>query len=219
MPHLQSVSLALTRSQRADGRRTTIAASQRSISQELLRRKPVVAVALVALAVAGCGGASQQTSSGRSGKPEARASSPSQGWDAYVRPWRQQLLAAADKDKDVKFPTPSQAAFEKKLAAAASQFGFRVLSVEFVRAPQGSPLVIVEASSPTRFSQDTPAIVRRLDPRRGSGEDWQGWDYEGFFLGAQDQQGEPFVAVFNFMRDHGGGQWARSEGLYPFPHL
>lgn len=50
------------------------------------------------------------------------------------------------------------------------------------------------------------------------GEDWNGWDYEGFFLGAQDEQGEPFLAVYNAWRAHGGGQWARSEALYPFPH-
>lgn len=140
------------------------------------------------------------------------------GWDTLLRHWRQQLSAAADKDRNVKFPTPDRADFEKKLAAAATQFGFRVLSTEFVRAPQGSPLVIVESSTPTRFAQDTPAILRLLDPREGSGEDWQGWDYEGFFLGAQDQYGEPFLAIFNVMRDHGGGQWARSEDLYAFPH-
>lgn len=58
----------------------------------------------------------------------------------------------------------------------------------------------------------------RLDPQKAGGEDWQGWDYEGFFLGAQDQQGKPFLAVFNFWRARGGGQWARSEDLYPFEH-
>jgi hypothetical protein len=188
------------------------------INRSMSHGRPVVAVALLALAVAGCGAASKTPSSAGSGKPQAQAISPAQGWDAHVRDWRQELLAAAGRDKDVKFPTPSQPAFEKKLAAAASQFGFRVLSTEFVRAPQGSPLVIVESSSPARFSQNAPAILDLLDSRRPSGEDWQGWDYEGFFLGAQDQQGEPFLAVFNFERDHGGGQWARSEDLFPFPH-
>ena len=64
----------------------------------------------------------------------------------------------------------------------------------------------------------TPEIARALDPKNPGEEDWQGWDYEGFFLGAQDESGDPFLAVFNFMRDHGGGQWARSEGLYPYEH-
>jgi len=184
----------------------------------MLQRRPVVAAALLALTVAACGASKKTPSSAGSAKLQTQAISVSQGWEDLVRHWRQELLAAADKDKDVKFPTPEQSAFEKKLAAAADQFGFRVLSTEFVPAPQGSPLVIVEAPSPTRFSKDTPAIFRVLDPRKGNGEDWQGWDYEGFFLGAQDEQGEPFLAVFDFMRDHGGGQWARSEDLYPFPH-
>jgi hypothetical protein len=87
-----------------------------------------------------------------------------------------------------------------------------------VPAPQGSPLAIVEASSPSRFSSATPEIARTLDPKKPGEEDWQGWDYEGFFLGAQDESGDSFLAVFNFMRDHGGGQWARSEALYPYEH-
>jgi hypothetical protein len=177
----------------------------------------IAAIAVLALVVSGCGGASQKASSSDPTKDQAQAAPISQAWDAHIRAWKQELLAAANEDKDVRFPTPSQAAFEEKLAAAAaSQFDFRVLSVEFVPAPQGSPLVIVESASPRRFSQDAPAIVRLLDPQTG-GEDWQGWDYEGF-LGAQDQQDEPFLTVFNFERAHGGGQWARSEDLYPFEH-
>jgi hypothetical protein len=180
--------------------------------------RPIGAVALLAFVLAGCGTASKASSSPGGAKARTQAISQVRGWGPHVRHWRQELLAAASKDTNVKFPTPSQPVFEKNLAAAAEQFGFRVLSTEFVRAPQGSPQVIVEASSPTQFSKDTPAIFRALDPRTGSGQDWQGWDYEGFFLGAQDQQGVPFLAVFNVMRDHGGGQWARSEDLYPFPH-
>ena len=152
-----------------------------------------------------------------SGGFEREGAAVSDKWEARTDAWRQQLLAAADQDAGVRFPTPSQAVFEKRLAVAAERFGFRVLRTELVRAPQGSPLVIVESADPARFSQDAPAIVRLLNPRAG-GEDWQGWDYEGFFLGAQDRQGDPFLSVFNFMREPGGGQWARSDGLYPFPH-
>lgn len=184
-----------------------------------MRRLPVAAIALLALVVGGCGGASPEASSSDPARNQAQSvAGISKAWDARIDTWKRELLAAASEDNDVNFPTPSQAAFEERLAAAASQFDFSVLSVEFVPAPQGSPLVIVESSSPTRFSQDTPAIVRLLDPKDGGGEDWQGWEYEGFFLGAQDQHGEPFLAVFNFERAHGGGQWARNEGLYPFEH-
>jgi hypothetical protein len=183
------------------------------------RRLPIAAIApLIALVVGGCGGASQEASSTDPAKDRTPTAAVSQAWEAHIRAWKQELLASANEDKDVRFPTPSQAALEEKLGSAASQFDFRVLSVEFVPAPQGSPLVIVESGSPRRFSQDTPAILRLVDPQKGGGEDWEGWGYEGFFLGAQDRQGEPFLAVFNFWRGRGGGQWARNEELYPFEH-
>jgi hypothetical protein len=46
------------------------------------------------------------------------------------------------------------------------------------------------------------------------------WNYEAFFLEARDELGAPFLAVFDNWRDPhpGGGQWARSTSLYPFPH-
>jgi hypothetical protein len=175
-------------------------------------RLVVGVTAVLALASAGCG--ERSTSACKSGDSTSTASGK---WETRVGYWRKTLLAAAGRDS-VQFPTPTGSTFDKRLSSAASEFCFRVVSTEFVRAPQGSPLVIVESSSPARFSRDAAAIVRRLDPNRGGREDWQGWDYEGLFLGAQDENGEPFVAVFNFMRDHGGGQWARSEDLYPHPH-
>jgi hypothetical protein len=139
-------------------------------------------------------------------------------WDAHISAWKSELLAAVGPDSDVAFPTPSRDILEERLADAASEFGFRVLKVELIPAPDGAPLVIVESTHAEQFSRDTPAIFQLLDPKMDIGEDWNGWDYEGFFLGAQDEQGEPFLAVFNFWRAHGGGQWARSEELYPFPH-
>jgi hypothetical protein len=72
--------------------------------------------------------------------------------------------------------------------------------------------------APALPHQGAQAIRRLLDPQKSGGEDWQGWAYEGFFLGAQDERGEPFLAVFNFEREHGGGQRARSEDLFPYQH-
>jgi hypothetical protein len=48
----------------------------------------------------------------------------------------------------------------------------------------------------------------------------RGRRYEGFYLEAQDERGVPFLGVYNFWRGNhkGGGQWARSEPLYPFQH-
>jgi hypothetical protein len=30
-----------------------------------------------------------------------------------------------------------------------------------------------------------------------TGDDWEGWAFEGFFLEARDNEGVPFLAVFN----------------------
>jgi hypothetical protein len=171
----------------------------------------------LALALAGCGSSAQRGPTAN-GSQSDEAQGPSASWDTLIQHWKQELLAASDQDRDVKFPTPSQHTFRQRLDAAATAYGFRVLRVDWVPAPQGSPLAIVEASSPSRFSDDTPAIADALDPKKPGGQDWQGWDYEGFMLGAQDESGDPFLAVYNFQRDHGGGQWARIEDLYPYEH-
>jgi hypothetical protein len=153
----------------------------------------------------------------RAGGQGGIADAVSPDWRPHVDAWKRQLLAAANDDL-TRYPTPGRRELDRRLAAVASRFHFRVLLVRFVRAPQGSPLVIVRAHSPREFSRDMPAVMRALDPKRGGREDWQGWDYEGFFLGAQDDRGQPFAGAFNFFRAHGGGQWARSEALYPFDH-
>jgi hypothetical protein len=81
--------------------------------------------------------------------------------------------------------------------------------------------VIVQSAHPKRFSRETPDIQRQLDPRRPTGDARNGWAYEGFYLEARDPEGVPFLAIFNFWRGAGGGggEWARSEALYPYPHL
>jgi hypothetical protein len=175
-------------------------------------------VACLLGAVLGCGREKPLTKETGQGTAPTGAVGVSKEWDAHISTWKHELRASATSDADVAFPTPPQAELESRLAAAASEFDFQVISVEFVSAPQGSPVVIVESSDPQRFSNDTPAIFHRLDPQQGGGEDWQGWDYEGFFLGAQDADRDPFLAVYNFERAHGGGQWARSENLLPFAH-
>ena len=42
----------------------------------------------------------------------------------------------------------------------------------------------------------------------------------GFYLEGRDAEGVPFLIPYNFWRGlgPGGGQWARSEKLYPFDH-
>ena len=106
----------------------------------------------------------------------------------------------------------------QRLHQTSIRYGFRVVSVHILHAPQGSPQVIVQAAKPEAFARSVPAIMRVIDPRRSAAEDWLGWSYRGILLGAQDSRRRPFLAVFNTMRVHSGGQWARAERLFPYPH-
>jgi hypothetical protein len=103
---------------------------------------------------------------------------------------------------------------------AAAERDFQVVEARWLEPVQAAPLLVVQAEDPRRFAQEVPALLRSLDPRAPVGEDWEGWAFEGFFFEAWDARGVPFLAVFNHWRgsDRGGGQWARSEDLYPFEH-
>ncbi len=92
------------------------------------------------------------------------------------------------------------------------------MSVRILRETQGAPQVIIQAPKTSAFVHAVPAVTRALDPNHPAAQPWLGWAYEGFFLGVQDTHGNPFLAVFNTMRLHSGGQWARSQELLPYPH-
>lgn len=97
--------------------------------------------------------------------------------------------------------------------------GFRYLH-RFPGGPRPAPLLIVTAD-PQSFVRATPLVLRGLDQRpRASLRARVVWNYEAFFLEARDRFGAPFLVVFdNWRSPHpGGGQWARTESLYPFPH-
>jgi hypothetical protein len=139
-------------------------------------------------------------------------------WSWRIRGWRTHLRAAVKIDPSTRYPTPALAILRHRLAEASSRYHFQVVSLRFVRAPQGSPLLIVQSDSPSSFSRNTAAIISLLDSRNGNGPGWEGFAYEGFFLGAQDSRGRPFLDASQILRIHEGGQWARAENLYPFPH-
>jgi hypothetical protein len=176
-----------------------------------------VPVLLAASAVlGGCGG----TRAARTGTDVTTRSRPAvaAGWSGRERAWERTLRAAGRHDPGMRFPTPSQSVLRRRLARASAEYRFRVVSVRFVRAPQGAPLVIVQATSPeAALAGDVPAIMRMLDPHRPAREDWLGWAYEGIFFGAQSRRGSPFLDVSNVMRFHTGGQWAVRDALYPYP--
>jgi hypothetical protein len=141
------------------------------------------------------------------------------GWGRHVRVWEHDLRGAARRDHRLSYPTPSLAILRQRIAAASNRFGFRLVLVRMLRAPQGAPLVIVQTeSSPASFVPKVSAIIRLLDPTHSAPQDWESTAYEGFFFGAQDSNGRPFLAGFNVERLHEGGQWARSADLFPFPH-
>jgi hypothetical protein len=177
-----------------------------------------VALALVLSSVL-LGGCQWTNSTSSTGEAPSAHLTIAAGWSPLVRGWERALHAAARQDPTTVYPTPSPRLFRERLARAGPQYGFRVVSLRFVRAPQGSPLLIIQATSaPARFVRDVPAIMRLLDPHRPSKQDWEGWAYEGIFVGAQSSHGIPFLDVSNVMRVHSGGQWARTPNLYPYPH-
>ena len=91
--------------------------------------------------------------------------------------------------------------------------------MKLLRPRQLAPEIAVRTTDYLGLAQALPGILRRLDPHEGR-SDTRGWSYEGFFIEARDERGVPFLAVYNFWRGQhkGGGQWARSEALYPFQH-
>ena len=134
--------------------------------------------------------------------------------------WRLELAERARKDPRTRFPNLAPFLFRQRLAAAARRYGFEVVSLRFLRPRQLAPEVVVRTKHYLSLARAVPAIDAALNPRRPARDDRRGWEYEGFWLEAQDEHGVPFLAVFDFMRGPGpgGGQWARSEPLYPFAH-
>ena len=85
---------------------------------------------------------------------------------------------------------------------------------------QGAPVIRVESDRKRSLARATPKIIARFDPRHPTARNPSGYAYEGYFFVAQTTSGLPYLATFNHWRaPHvGGGQWAASESLYPFPH-
>jgi hypothetical protein len=108
----------------------------------------------------------------------------------------------------------------ERLQEAAARWRFDVVSLRVYRPLRAAPFVVVRADDEARLSAATPAIMRAIDPKRRTNDDRTGWTYEGFFFEARDRHGVPFLVVYNAERGPhaGGGQWAASERLFPYPH-
>src|SRR4051794_12277955 len=141
---------------------------------------------------------------------ESRAGSGGQGvekmlrapiprrWMKPVARW-ESALHSAEHDSRYSYPTPSLRILETRIAAASRKYGFRVVALRFVRAPQGAPLLIVQPNSaPASFAPEVGKIVGLLNPTHGGVADWNSTAYEGIFIGAQDRRGHPFLYGYNF---------------------
>jgi hypothetical protein len=111
-----------------------------------------------------------------------------------------------------RFPNPSPHAFRERLAVVGRKFGFRLVSLRFLRPRQLAPLVVVETDRDRKsFVGDIPAIKGLLDPRDG-----EAVTFEGFLLEARDEDG-PFVRIANVFRGHWvGSQWSWDRCVYPY---
>jgi hypothetical protein len=134
--------------------------------------------------------------------------------------WERDIRKRAQADSRTRFQNLDPALLRQRVSEAASRYDFDVVSLELLRPRQLAPKLIVSTKHYLDLARATPEILRSVDPKAVTSDDRTGWKYEGFYFEARDEHGVPFLAVFNMMRGPGpgGGQWARSERLYPSPH-
>jgi hypothetical protein len=183
-----------------------------------------VAAATVAAAVvlAGCGDSRSILYAGDSGGALAVGHSPQVVTDAEalragrtVPAFWLSNLASGELGPP---STLSPREFRSRLARAANRYGFTVKRVRFIKTRgQIAPFVIVETSRYLTLARATPAIAKSLDPltdktNNATGE--QFWSFPGLLFEARDERGVPFLITDSFPT--GGGQWARSDQLYPY---
>jgi len=85
-----------------------------------------------------------------------------------------------------------------RLAAFARRYDFEITSTQLRRPRQLAPNIVVRTTRYVELARATRLILKQLDPKARTNDDPTGWRYEGFFFEADDEQGAPFLAVFNF---------------------
>lgn len=149
------------------------------------------------------------------------AMSPSRAVAQAKAEWLKEMRASAKSgDRSARFPSPSRRVLRRRLHQAERLYGFRVVSVQMVHPLQSAPVIVISANNELSIARATPKIIDLFDPRHPMSANPSGYAYEGYFFVAQTTGGVPFLATFNHWRaPHvGGGEWAASENLYPFPH-
>jgi hypothetical protein len=128
--------------------------------------------------------------------------------------WIRDLNEAAREYPGIRFRSPGRKTLVARLEREARAHDFQVVSVRMLRPRQLTPAVVVRTTHHVALARVTGAILEKLEPIEKYDR-----DYEGFYFEAQDERGIPFFSAFNVMRGRiEGGQWARSEPLYPFEH-
>jgi hypothetical protein len=135
--------------------------------------------------------------------------------------WLSELRASAGTgDLSAIFPSPAWSLLMRRLRQAQKLYGFQIVSVRVLHPLQSAPVIIIRSDHERTIAHATRSIVKLLDPYHPTNGDPSGYAYEGYFFVAQDTNGVPYLATFNFERaPHvGGGEWAADPSLYPFPH-
>jgi len=128
------------------------------------------------------------------------------------RYWREYLTKEARLASRKRFPSPSLSVLSQRLEREADAHSFDIVSVRMLHPRRAAPEIVVRTTHYLALARATSDILRGLEGR-------DSWDYEGFYFEARDERNVPFLAAYNVVRGQiMGGQWARSEALYPFPH-
>jgi hypothetical protein len=135
--------------------------------------------------------------------------------------WERELASRARAYPQQTFANVPEPVLRDRLAAFVRRYDFEVMSLHLRRPRQLAPDIVVRTSDYLELAHALPLILKQLDPKVRTNDDRTGWRFEGFFLEAGDEHGVPFAAVFNFWRGSGGGggQFTRSDALFPFAHL
>jgi len=188
------------------------------------RTRPVFLLPLAVFLV-GCGGHGSVLdagiSFGRTAKPHRVTSQEAvRSAQAAFEEWRREVQARGRSGSKQLIDNLPRSELRRRLAALAKAGDFTIVRVEFLRPRQLAPVVIVRTKHYLELARSTATILHQIDPKLKTNDDRTGWRYEGFFFQAQDQRGIPFLGAFNFWRGPhaGGGQFARSDPLFPFPH-
>jgi hypothetical protein len=149
------------------------------------------------------------------------APSPRTAVTQAQKEWLGALRAAAKTgDRAARFPSPSRDVLMQRMRQAQRRYGFEIVTVRMLHPLQRAPVIVIRSDKKLEIAHATPAIIKLVDPRHVTNINPSGYAYEGYFLSAEDRHGVPYLATFHHSRccPLGGGKWAASENLYPFPH-